>query len=557
MTEPLSDQQLLQAYAAEKSDDAFRAIVDRHARWIFAAAFRQLDDRQMAEDAVQIVFVLLARRSRKMPTHQKLSGWLFNTLGYTVKNLRRASRRRQMHEQLAALERSNVTEPSARVDDLGTHLDAAVAGLGQADRSAIVLRFYQDRSFGEIAETLGITEIAARKRVSRGTEKLRKRFEKLGARPGPDAAALSVAAVGGLEHAPGALAQSAANVALAAKAGAAIPATILTATKGTAYLMAVAKLKISTAIVIICLLTASATVVTIHYAPSLSAQSTPPDSSAAAPASTATRPTDFAGYYGLKGGQIIERFTDVPADVRDAFLRKNRIFINHKPGSALDARQEGHFIGVSSSDALSANLYSDDADYPLRQLVNFICFIRGHASVELEIDGDLASRQLSGDIIFARDAADDELSAGLTKFLHNEFAIDAAVAYRDVPRKVIVLRGHCKFTALPQAPASFDMAQPCLEIFGSYALDKHSKSNGSSQTGLGHLARDLGDYLNEQTFIEADGLPGFWSMRSYGEVPGDITNRNLVLQHIQEQTGLTWTEETRVVSRLFIEKPAR
>jgi hypothetical protein len=39
-----------------------------------------------------------------------------------------------------------------------------------------VLRFYQDRSFIQIAETLGITEIAARKRVSRGTEKLRRRF---------------------------------------------------------------------------------------------------------------------------------------------------------------------------------------------------------------------------------------------------------------------------------------------------------------------------------------------------------------------------------------------
>ena len=98
-TRPLSDQQLLLAYARENSDDAFRAIVDRHARWIFAAAFRQLADRQLAEDATQIVFVLLAQRSRKMSANQKLSGWLFNTLGYTVKNLRRQLLRRQFHEQ--------------------------------------------------------------------------------------------------------------------------------------------------------------------------------------------------------------------------------------------------------------------------------------------------------------------------------------------------------------------------------------------------------------------------------------------------------------------------
>jgi RNA polymerase sigma factor (sigma-70 family) len=554
MTEPLSDQQLLQAYAEEKSEDAFRAIVDRHARWIFAAAFRQLGDRQMAEDTVQIVFVLLARRSHKMPTHQKLSGWLFNTLGYTMKNLRRASRSRQMHEQLAALERSNVTEPSARVNDLGTHLDAAVASLGQADRSAIVLRFYQDRSFGEIAETLGITEIAARKRVSRGTEKLRKRFEKLGARPGPDAAALSVAAVGGLEHAPAALAQSAANVALAAKAGAAIPATILTATKGTAYLMAVAKIKISAAIMLICLLAIPATIVTIRYAPSLLAQSTPPDSPATA-AAPASRPADIASYYTLQANQVFKRITNAPPDVRSRFLQKNRIFIKNQLAGARNAQQQGHLIGVSSTDALSANLYSDEAEFPLSQLVNFVCFIRGHADMETEIDSDLASRPLTGDIIFARDASDDELSAAFATFLHDEFAIDAAVAYRDVPRKVIVLHGHWKFKPLPQAPALVDMRQPCIELFGNYALDKQSKSDGSSQTGRPRIARNLGNQLNQQVIIEADGVPDFVSMRSYGEVPGDISNRNLVLQHIQEQTGLTWTEETRTVSRLFIEKP--
>jgi RNA polymerase sigma factor (sigma-70 family) len=547
MTEPLSDQQLLQAYAGEKSDDAFRAIVDRHARWIFAAAFRQLGDRQMAEDAVQIVFVLLAQRSRNMPTHQKLSGWLFNTLGYTVKNLRRASRRRQMHEQLAALERSSVTEPSPRVDDLGTHLDAAVASLGQADRSAIVLRFYQDRSFGEIAETLGITEIAARKRVSRGTEKLRRRFEKMGARPGPDAAALSMAAVGGLEHAPAALVQSVANVALAAKAGAAIPATILTATKGTAYLMAAAKIKISAAIVAICVLGISATVLTIRFVPSLFAQSPPTDSSAPAQAAPSTRPTDFASYYALQGNEVFKRITDAPPGLRNQFLQKK-----HRP--AEKPYQGGHFFAASSRAGMGVNLYSPQLDYTLGQLLNLVGFIRNASAVETEIDGGLANTRLSGDIIFKSDASDDAFSTGLAKFLHDEFAIDAAVTYRDVPRKVIVLHGHCKFTPLPQAPASFDMPQPCLEIFGSYALDKHSRNDGSSEGGLGHLARDWGDYLNEQTFIEADGLPGFWSMRTYGHLPGDRQNRDLILRHIQEQTGLTWTEETRTVSRLFIEK---
>ena len=546
MTESPSDQQLLQAYAGEKSDDAFRAIVDRHARWVFAAAFRQLGDRQLAEDAVQIVFILLARRSDKMPTHQKLSGWLFSTLGYTVQNLRRARRRRQMHEERAALESATATESPAPESDLAIHLDAAVAGLGQADRDAIVLRFYQDRSFGEIAATLGISEIAARKRVSRGTEKLRKRFEKIGVTKESDAAVLSVVAIQGIEHAPENLAQSAAHVALAAKAGAAIPATILTATKGTAYLMAAAKIKISAVIVIVCLLGVTATIVAVRSASALFAQGVRLEN-AAAPAAPATRPTDVADYYTLQKNQVFKRITNAPPEARSRLLRE------HSNGRF---HPSGHFLAGLSPAGLFATINSHEPDYSLHQLVGFICFVREQCAAEAEVDGDLDSAKLNGDIIFRIDSTDNDCSAGLAKLLHDEFGINAAVAYRDVPRKVIVLRGHWKFKALPQAPALTDMSQPCIELFGNYPLDKHSKLVSSSQTGRPRIARNLGDQLNEQVIIEADGLPGFVSMRSYGEIPGDAANRNLVLQHLQEQTGLTWTEETRTVSRLIIEKAA-
>ncbi len=442
MTESPSDQQLLLAYTEEKSDGAFRAIVDRHAGWIFAAAFRQLSDRQLAEDAVQIVFVLLAQRSRKMLSHQKLSGWLFNTLGYTVKNLRRSRLRRQMHEQRAALERDIIIEPPMETNDLVAHLDAAVAGLGQADRNAIVLRFYQDRSFTQIAETLGISEIAARKRVSRGTEKLRRRFEKLGVAKKSDSADLSIVAVQGLEHAPSNLAQSAAHVALAAKAGAAIPPAILTATKGTAYLMAAAKIKISAAIVILLLLAIPTAIITIRYSSSLLAQSAPPDSASASTAAS-TRPTNLASYYALQPNQVFKRITDAPPDLRDQFLRDH--------GSAR-ARPVGHFFAASARGTMWLTGSSPAPAYALSQLINTVSFIRGSSFVEAELDGNLAGAQLTGDIIYKADAPNDEFVAGLAKFLHDEFAIDATVTYRDVPRKVIVLRGHYKFTPLPQAP---------------------------------------------------------------------------------------------------------
>src|SRR5690349_6929447 len=98
----MNDEQLLTRFIEVGDEGAFAAVVRRHAGWVMAAASRQLRDRQLAEDAVQVVFILLAQKAAVM-NRQKLSGWLFNTLRYTVRNIRRAGKRRSIHEQAAAL----------------------------------------------------------------------------------------------------------------------------------------------------------------------------------------------------------------------------------------------------------------------------------------------------------------------------------------------------------------------------------------------------------------------------------------------------------------------
>ena len=55
-------------------------------------------------------------------------------------------------------------------------LDSALSSLRESDRRAVMLRFYEHKSFDEIAHILGTAEEAARKRVSRAVEKLRGYF---------------------------------------------------------------------------------------------------------------------------------------------------------------------------------------------------------------------------------------------------------------------------------------------------------------------------------------------------------------------------------------------
>ena len=55
-------------------------------------------------------------------------------------------------------------------------LDAAMAGLNETDRHAVVLRFFDGKSLREVGAALGANEEAAKKRVSRALEKLRTLF---------------------------------------------------------------------------------------------------------------------------------------------------------------------------------------------------------------------------------------------------------------------------------------------------------------------------------------------------------------------------------------------
>src|SRR5580700_1681276 len=95
---PTSDRELIEAFVREESENAFRCLVERHARWMFAAAYRQLRDRQLAEDATQAAFIILLQKAHAMPSNTKISTWLFSVLQFTVKNLRRSRRRRRFHE---------------------------------------------------------------------------------------------------------------------------------------------------------------------------------------------------------------------------------------------------------------------------------------------------------------------------------------------------------------------------------------------------------------------------------------------------------------------------
>lgn len=176
-----TDPELLQAYAAHKSEAAFAAIVHRYVDLIFSAAFRMLGDVDAAKDVTQNVFVALVQNSGKLIDRPALAGWLHNTARNLAAKSIRSDTRRRTHEQEAAIMNEILsTQSDANWDDISPYLDEALGELGDSDRDALLLRYFKNHDLRTIGARLGISEDAAQKRVSRAVERLREFFARRG-----------------------------------------------------------------------------------------------------------------------------------------------------------------------------------------------------------------------------------------------------------------------------------------------------------------------------------------------------------------------------------------
>jgi uncharacterized protein (TIGR03435 family) len=241
----LNDRQLLREFAETNSESAFATLVARHVDLVYSTAVRFSGNPHRAEEITQAVFIILARKAGSLRRREVLSGWLYHTARLTAANVVKGEIRRQGREQEAYMQ-STLNEPTrAAWEEIAPLLDDAMGRLGETDRNAVVLRYFENKSAREVAAALQVTEAAAHKRVNRALEKLRNIFRKRGVRSTTAILAGSISAHS-VSVAPAALAKSLTPIALAK--GATASTSTLTLIKGALKIMAWTKAK--TAIVV-------------------------------------------------------------------------------------------------------------------------------------------------------------------------------------------------------------------------------------------------------------------------------------------------------------------
>jgi uncharacterized protein (TIGR03435 family) len=254
------DMRLVREYASRQSESAFAALVSRHTNLVYSAALRQTRDPQLAEEVTQVVFIILARKAASLGAKTILTGWLYRTAGYVSGSALKRELRRQHREQEAYMQSELDAQAGSTWKQLSPLLDEAMLRLGQTDRDALVLRFFEGRSLNEVGHALGASEEAAKKRVNRALEKLRNFFAKRGVSSTTAIIAETISAHS-VQAAPVALAKSITAVAFAK--GTAASTSTLTLIKGALKLMAWTKAKTAIVSGVVVLLAAGTTTVTV------------------------------------------------------------------------------------------------------------------------------------------------------------------------------------------------------------------------------------------------------------------------------------------------------
>jgi RNA polymerase sigma factor (sigma-70 family) len=169
----LPDEKLLRMWVEHRDEDAFRTLAHRHLNLVIATACRCTGHTALAEEATQMVLTILSRKAAALE-RVTLGPWLHRT---TVLECRALLRRESRHRRrVHALASEPLPEQCPAGDDAWQDalpvLDEMIDRLRDEDRRVLMLRFFEDMSFREIAGRIGKSEAAVQRQGHRALERL-------------------------------------------------------------------------------------------------------------------------------------------------------------------------------------------------------------------------------------------------------------------------------------------------------------------------------------------------------------------------------------------------
>ena len=169
----IQDNELLQSFVRDASQWAFASLARRYAGLVFHVALRCSGSAELAEEAAQNAFVVLARKAARIDASNGLAPWLHRTVCFEAIKLRdREARYQQKVARFAGDSAAGMAEPQSWEGTVPV-LDSALNELSPQDRRVILLRFYEGLSYDDLVKRFGSEAATWRKRCNRAVERLR------------------------------------------------------------------------------------------------------------------------------------------------------------------------------------------------------------------------------------------------------------------------------------------------------------------------------------------------------------------------------------------------
>lgn len=162
--------------------ETFRELVMRYQDRVFALARRMVGDREEAEEVAQDAFLRAWRALPRFRSDARFSTWIYRiTYRRACDSVASIRVRRHRERGLETVESFAAPAPAAEPSAVGP-MERLVASLPEAQCAAITLFYYQDRSLGEVARTLGMPEGTVKTHLHRARAALRRALQREEAR---------------------------------------------------------------------------------------------------------------------------------------------------------------------------------------------------------------------------------------------------------------------------------------------------------------------------------------------------------------------------------------
>lgn len=157
---------------------AFGRLVQAHAQQVFRVCYRVAGSEALAEDAVQETFVKAWRKLAGFDGRAAFSTWLHRiAVNAALEQLRREKRfDAEPEPDVPGPEWTDAAPTPDRVVDsaaAAARITTAMSQLSPLERTAFVLRHFQEMPLIEICEALGLRQSAAKQAIFRAVKKMR------------------------------------------------------------------------------------------------------------------------------------------------------------------------------------------------------------------------------------------------------------------------------------------------------------------------------------------------------------------------------------------------